>query len=271
MRYEVNVSIREIGSAIDEIERYKSEIDDHSYTVSRAYEKISAKLKSLISSLEQSYANLSSDISDAKYLYSCNETELDKKDAELAKKAAAAGTTPTKCDRSVQTRLRELISNLERQKSSVQTSISNLNSSLRTLENLYSGLQKFYDKVKSALSDCITMANSAQNCVRRVSSVLSFGERSDGSLCVTSIAALGSYARSFEDIKSTITEDKNEILASLSAFTQNLTDDVSATAKENVGRVSEEVADGLGVFSDAARALNSACRMLSEYLRLANY
>lgn len=270
MRYEVNVSLSEINSAISAIEDYRTKIDEHASAVERAYESVSEKLKALLAEYKESYENISSDISEANYIYSCNEVELDKKDAELAKSAAAAGTTPSKCDRSVQTKLRDLINAMERQKSCFGNSISNLNSSIRALENNYSRLKKFYQEVEDALAGCYYTARDAAEYIEKAVRSLSFGERSGGGLTITSVATLGAYARSFDRSKSNVLDGNEEIISSLSDFTRVLSDEVSETSKQVVGSVTESVSQAAEVLSQASRALNDATRSLSLYLTLAS-
>lgn len=266
MRYDVNVSTTEIESAKVQIESYRNEIDNHSYSVEEAYSKVSAKIQDAIAKYEESFKNLGIDIDEAEYIYSCNEVELDKQDAAAERAASAAGTTPVKCDRSVQTELRKLINNLQRQRGIVQQTISNLNSNLNNFDRLVSDLRKFYDSVKKELSNCLSMAQNAQKHIESAIRTLSFGDKSQGSLCITSINVLASYARQLDNIKASVLSDRNDIRYSLASFTQNLTDDVSALSRETVDRVTSEVSESMQIVSDAARALRETCRILSCYL-----
>ena len=267
MRYEVNVSPGEICSAIESIESFRYQIEEHASAVEKAYNSVSEKLSSLRCEYEESYNNISSDIQEAKYIYSCNEVELDKKDAEVAK-SAASGTTPPKCDRSVQTDLRSLINEMERQKSNFYTSIRNIDSSLNALESSYRELKRFYDKVLSELSQCINMAGNARDYIRRAARALSFGERSDGTITITSVATLSAYAQSFMRAKNRILDGNDDISSALNSFSQTLTDDVTRLSEDVVGSVTGEVAQAADMLSQASRALNDAARVLSEYLRV---
>ena len=110
------------------------------------------------------------------------------------------------------------------------------------------------------------MAQNAQKYIESAIRTLSFGSKSQGSLCITSINALGSYARQFDNIKASVLSDRNDIRYSFASFTQVLKDDVSEMARETVDRVTSEVSESMQIVSDAARSLREACRILSCYL-----